>query len=217
MDFLPWSPLALVAAFYLFRSGRWRDDPDARLGLAWFAAVFIVLSCAGFKRADYLLPAFPGAALLLGCVIEHWYQTSLRPGRIAAVFATIVAACLVGWGVFLYQVLPAWEPALSQRAFATAIRQHVPSPRCVHFFRAESHALAFHLGDPLDTFLEWENLDIWAGRPGVHYIVMPGDCAAAWRAHITTGQLVEVIRNTDVVPGTPHHQQLVLMRTDNSP
>ncbi|OAI45315.1 hypothetical protein AYO44_02620 [Planctomycetaceae bacterium SCGC AG-212-F19] len=217
VDFLPWTPLMLIALVYFFRSGRWREDPEARLGFAWFAAVFVVLSCAGFKRADYLLPAYPGAALLFGAVAEHWYQMSLRPRRLAGAFAVLVTACLVGWGVFVHQVLPRWEPALSQRDFAQAIRRYVPPPDCIHFFRAESHELAFHVGFPIDTFLEWENLDIWAGRPGIHYIVMPVGCAAEWSEHVTSGRLVELLRNTDLAPGIPHHQQLVLVRTDNSP
>src|SRR5262249_45487110 len=56
MDFLPWSPLVLLAGWYCLRRGWWRDDPDARFGLIWFGSMFVVLSCARFKRADYLLP-----------------------------------------------------------------------------------------------------------------------------------------------------------------
>jgi 4-amino-4-deoxy-L-arabinose transferase-like glycosyltransferase len=216
IDFFPWSPLVLAGLVYLLRSGRWRGDPEARFGLVWFAVMLALLSCAGFKRADYLLPAYPGAALLLGCVAEQWYRASLRPRRLVVGFAMIVAGCLAGWGGFLHHILPNWEPVLEQRTFANAIRREVPPPRAVHFFRAESHALAFHIGGPMDTFLEWENLDIWVGRPGVHYIVMPMDCAAEWREHLTSGQLVEVLRNTDLVPDIPPRQQMVLMRTDNA-
>src|SRR5262249_13572560 len=67
-DFLPWSVLLPVAGLAFWRRGYWRSDPDARLGLAWFTTVTLVLSCAGFKRGDYLLPAYPGVALFLGCV-----------------------------------------------------------------------------------------------------------------------------------------------------
>jgi len=213
VDYLPWSPLVLLAAWSLYRRG-WREDEEARFGLVWLTVIVLGLSCAGFKRADYLLPAYPGAALLLGCMAERWYRTTARPQWLTAGFCAVVVACLVGWWVQLTNVLPGKEPQREQATFAAAIRRHAPAPNYVRFFRAESHPLAFHLGWPLDTFLEWENLDIWAGRPGVHYIVMPPECAAEWRQHVTSGRLVEVLRNSDLAGGA-HEEPLVLMRTDN--
>jgi len=62
-DFLPWSPLLPLAVWWAYRRGYWRCDAEARFGLAWFVSVSLVLSCARFKRADYLLPAYPGAAV----------------------------------------------------------------------------------------------------------------------------------------------------------
>ena len=58
--------------------------------------------------------------------------------------------------------------------------------------RVEAHALAFHVGRPINTILEWENIEIWAGRPGEHYFVMPPDCARDWPNHITAARLEEV-------------------------
>jgi hypothetical protein len=201
-----------VAAWYLVRRGAWRDDPEARFGLVWLVGVLVLLSCARFKRADYLLPAYPGAALLLGCAAERWYRSAVYSRVLAGAFTAIALACVAGWWIAVDVVLPRWEPSLDQRPFAREIRRHA-GPTYVLFFRAESHALAFHLGYPLNTFLEWENLDIWAGRPGTHYIVMPLDCAAEWSEHVRSGRLVELIRNTDLAPGIPPHQQLVLMKT----
>src|SRR4029077_14922427 len=71
VDFLPWSLLLPVADFICWRRGYWRTDPEARLGMVWLLAVTLVLSCASFKRGDYLLPAYPGAALFLGCVFAN--------------------------------------------------------------------------------------------------------------------------------------------------
>jgi hypothetical protein len=217
IDFLPWSPVVVAAGIYLFRNARWREDPEARFGMVWFGVTLLLLSCAGFKRADYLLPAYPGAALLLGCVAERWYQAAVHRRRLLAAFGLIVAGCLVTWTVVLHHVLPQQEPALEQKTFAHAIREHIPQPGFVHFFRAESHVLAFHVGYPIDTFLEWENLDIWTRTPGTHYIVMPVDAAAEWQDHVTSGRLVEVLRNTDLAAGIPPHEQMVLMRIDNPP
>src|SRR5262249_30229361 len=80
-NFLPWSILIPVAVWFVWRRGWWLPDEEARFGAAWFIAMFSVLSCVSFKRADYLLPAYPGAALFVGCVGERLYQAASRPRR----------------------------------------------------------------------------------------------------------------------------------------
>jgi 4-amino-4-deoxy-L-arabinose transferase-like glycosyltransferase len=210
---LPWSLLLPVAGWFYWRRRNLPRDVEACFGLVWLVAIVLVLSMARFKRADYLLPAFPGAALFLGCAAERWYENTRRRKSLAALFGLILVGCLAGWWVYVDRVLPADEPAREYKRFAAAIRRLVPAPDLVLFFRAEAHALAFHVGPPIDTFLEWENLDIWAGRSGCHYIVMPEDCAAEWPEHVTSGRLEEVSRSTDL-PGAGHRQRpLVLMRT----
>jgi hypothetical protein len=99
------------------------------------------------------------------------------------------------------------------RNVAAEVRRLVPPPQGVLFFRTEAHALAFHLGPPLNTFLEWENLDVWAGRPGTHYILMPREAADEWRQHVTAGQLIEVLSTTFLSGDRP--RELVLMRTSS--
>ena len=71
VDFLPWSLLLPIAAIVCWCRGYWNTDPEVRLGAAWLLAVMFVLSCANFKRGDYLLPAFPGAALFLGAIFAN--------------------------------------------------------------------------------------------------------------------------------------------------
>lgn len=223
MDFLPWSPVLALVIWCALRRPAWRADPELRFGLAWLGAMLLVLSCAGFKRADYLLPAYPGAALAVGCAAERWWRAGrvnalslprfLRPQQLALALTVIVVGCIAGWWFYLEHVLPSAEPAHEYRRFAAEIRRRVRPPQVVLFFRAEVHALAFHVGNPVDTFLEWENLDIWAGRPGPHYIVMPPDCAAEWPRHVASGRLEVVLRNQDL-PGAAHHEHpLVLLRT----
>jgi hypothetical protein len=80
------------------------------------------------------------------------------------------------------------------------------------FFRTEVHLLAFHIGQPIDTLLEWENLDFWAARPETFYVVMPSRYADEWRQHLHAGALVEVMRS-DVLAGAEHDDPLMLFRT----
>jgi 4-amino-4-deoxy-L-arabinose transferase-like glycosyltransferase len=254
-DLLPWSALLPPAVWWFLSQGGWRTDPEARFGLIWLLGIVILLSCARFKRADYLLPAYPGAALFLGCVLERWRTgkgtaererdhelnsvarsgnatrsvragvPTLQVGTRAfgrphgalglGVFSTVVFLLSpMGWWVYLDRVLPEQEPAREDRRFAQVIRRLAPGPQLVIFFRVEAHALAFHVGRPLATVLEWENLDIWASRPGSHYIIMPPDCARDWPNHVTSGRLIEVARNTDLAGGR-HEHPLVLVRTQS--
>ncbi len=72
VDLLPWGLALPLAGWYLWRFRG--ADAQARLGAAWLLAMLVFLSCMRFKRADYLLPAYPGAALLLGCAAERLYR-----------------------------------------------------------------------------------------------------------------------------------------------
>ncbi|MFL5340194.1 MAG: ArnT family glycosyltransferase, partial [Gemmataceae bacterium] len=214
VDALPASLVLLPAAVVFIRRGLWRTDSLARLGLVWLVAVVAVMSCAKFKRADYLLPAYPGLAIFLGCVGEQVWLAG-RPQlrrQLAIGLATALAVVAGTWIYLLHVELPRHEPERELRSFARAIREVAPAPQVVLFFRAEAHALSFHLGRPVNTFLEWENLDVWAGEPGPHFVVMPPDCAARWRQHLSAGELEEVLRSTDLNGGR-HERPLVLMRT----
>jgi 4-amino-4-deoxy-L-arabinose transferase-like glycosyltransferase len=184
----------------------WADDATVRLAVVWLVVMLGLLSLARFKRADYLLPLLPALALLGGALGERFVQQwSGRCQRWAwGVLAGAVVVCVAGWSIYRFTHETQHDADRSLHHFAAAIRQHTAG--LVLFFRVEDHTLAFHLGRPLNTFLEWENLDIWAGRPGTHYIVMPADCARDWPAHLTQGQLVELIRYDGPRP-------LVLVRT----
>jgi 4-amino-4-deoxy-L-arabinose transferase-like glycosyltransferase len=214
IDLLPWSVLLPFAAWRLLARGRWRSDSEASFGGVWLVTVLFVLSCVRFKRADYLLPAYPGAALLLGCAAERWLgeRAGFRAAR-AMVTALVltVDACMAGWWLYLERIQPRDEPSREHRRFAEVIRRLAPAPEVVIFFRVEAHPLAFHVGRPLNTVLEWENLNVWVGRPGPHYVVMEPECAREWPAHLTAGRLEEVLRN-ETLAGSTHEHPLVLLR-----
>jgi 4-amino-4-deoxy-L-arabinose transferase-like glycosyltransferase len=214
-DFLPWSPLLVLAWVGCFRFGWLRDDPEARFGLAWLAAVTVVLSCSSFKRADYLLPAYPGAAIFLGCLCarrgreedERWPWRLLRGEWVVGLAAVMVGV----WGVRLYWTLPGQEPGRDYRALAAEVRRRAPAPEEVLFFRTEAHALAFHVGRPLAVVVEWPELEARLAGSGGRYVVMPPECVREWPRFLSRVRLEEVLRNTDLSGGW-HERPLVLLR-----
>ena len=213
-DLLPWI-LVLPAALYGFcRYQELRKDDAACLGLIWFGAVTLFLSCMSFKRADYLLPAYPGMALFLGvCAERGWQQCSEQTRyakKLIAAGLCIFVLYAAGWQVHNLWLVPAEEGAWPYRAMAQEIRRQTPGP--VIFFRAESHLLMHHLGKPVDTILEWENLEWWVKRPRPVYFVMPENCAGVWREHLPSGSLEEVLRTADYPVGK-HDRPLVVLRS----
>jgi hypothetical protein len=140
-------------------------------------------------------------------------QCHPRAIRGAAVVAGLSACAFVGgWYYYLSVRLPAFEPEREFKGFARLIRSIAPAPQPIIFFRTESHALAFHVGRPVDSILEWENVDTWAGRAGTYYVVMPADLVDEWPEHVHAGKLKEIARN-EPANGRPHEQPLVLLQT----
>ncbi len=210
-DFLPWSPLVIAAFVWARRRGLLRDDPLARFGLAWFLGVFAVLSCARFKRGDYLLPAYPGAALFLACVATRAAET-LRRGWIVdrLVPAVLAGAMVLVWAVRVEILLPAEEPYRDYRPLAARIRHEAPAPAEIVFFRTEAHALAFRVGRPLAVLVEWAELERRLSSPGPHYVVTPPDSAAECRR--LPGLSWEEVSGTTELASGAHERPLLLLR-----
>jgi 4-amino-4-deoxy-L-arabinose transferase-like glycosyltransferase len=213
LDFLPWSPFLLVAAWYLFRHGHWRQDAEARLGLVWFVTIMLVLSCARFKRSDYLLPAYSGAALFLGCAAERWYRQARLARLLPPALAVMLAGCVAGWLVYVEISLPGEEPQKEVKRFAAAIRRLAPKPEPILLFRTEHHALAFHVGRPLQILVQWPDLESWAERAKTGYVVMPPDSYAELQKELPSGQLFEKVLGNADLSGGHHKTPLVLLRT----
>ena len=235
-DMLPWSLAVPGAIYWFYRNRETRKDPAACLGLIWFAAIGLFLSCMSFKRADYLLPAYPGMAIFLAACAERWWRhrwspeaqaptesesfacasDSERSSKFAwASFVAILFVYAVGWHVYHIWFIPAEAKAWPYRAMAQEIRGHTQGP--VIFFRAESHPLMYHLGRPVDTILEWENLRWWVNRPMPVYIVMREDSAHEWRDHLGSGSLEEVLHTIDYVNGKRDRPLVVLRSRGNPP
>jgi 4-amino-4-deoxy-L-arabinose transferase-like glycosyltransferase len=190
IDFLPWSVLLPLGLIHAWRN---RDDREARFGAVWLLAMLVLLSLMRFKRSDYLLPALPGAAWMLGCAGEAWYRR--RRGRWPVVaFGVVMAATVALWLAYCTFIVPVVEESRTHRRFAELVRQQTDGK--VLFFRAEDHNVAFLVGPPQRSLLEWENLDLWAGKLQTTYIIMPPECVAEWPKHLTAGTL-EVVASSE--------------------
>jgi 4-amino-4-deoxy-L-arabinose transferase-like glycosyltransferase len=213
VDFLPWGLVLPPALWWWFRRGKWRDDAETRFGLCWFVSVFLVLSCSRFKRADYLLPAYPGVAIFLGCAMQNWLREQTAKARRLAVAAVItLAGIMVGvWLAKVEWLLPAEEPYRDYGAFAERIRRLAPRPAEVLLFRTESHPLAFHLGRPLAIVVQWRELNERLAQPGTHYLVTPPRYAQECPLHLPGLRLDNILGNTDLAGGN-HEHPLVLLR-----
>src|SRR5205085_1647575 len=154
-------------------------------GLVWLAVMFAVLSCSRFKRADYLLPAYAGAAIFVGCAAERWHlsRTARTRSRAACGFALALALLPAWWVAFDHLVTAKEERAQAQAPFARTVRETAPVPEPILLFRVESHLLAYHLGRPVHTLVEWADLDARLRTGGVHYVVTRAEFVDEVRQH----------------------------------
>jgi 4-amino-4-deoxy-L-arabinose transferase-like glycosyltransferase len=209
-DFLPWTPLLLVA----LATRRWRGDADARFGLIWLLTMIAVLSLSRFKRADYLLPAYAGAAIFLGCAVERYYlaRSARSRKRLAVGFVVLLAFLPAGWFVFDRIVTAKDEAAHEQRPFAMAIRENCPKPEPILLFQVESHLLAYHLGRPVHTLVEWADLRDRLNATGPHFIVIRSDSLDEFRLQVPVPMDIVV---SSVGTNRAHPQRpLTLLRID---
>jgi hypothetical protein len=171
-----------------------------------------VLSAAQFKRADYLLPAFPGAAIALGCAAERWLASRENPRSVMFakwVFGIALAGGLAVWPVMWYVVEPAEAAKQEKRLFAEAIRAHAPKPQTILLFRTESHLLVYHLGTPIHTLVEWGELKDTLSAPGPHTVVMPPEYVGD-AERITGRKLVPIVTLADCMATQPHRPLVCL-------
>lgn len=116
----PWSALVILTLIHV-PIRRWFSHPIAPAAL-WLLLILILFSFSGGKRPDYLMPAYPAAAILAAywwCVVGAKYQ--FRP-ILGALLALMISA-----GHLVYQFTLS-ECAISQmgentRDFARRIRK----------------------------------------------------------------------------------------------
>jgi hypothetical protein len=176
-----------------------------------------VLSISRFKRADYLLPAYPGAAIFLGCALERWYLARTPRTRLRAAwgFALVLALLPAGWLIFDRLVTANEEAARAQAPFGARVRELAPAPEPVVLFRVESHLLAFHLGRPVHTLVEWADLRDRVRGPGPHFVVT----RAAFLDEVRESLALpfDVLARSEDATGARAYRPLLLLRFPGDP
>jgi 4-amino-4-deoxy-L-arabinose transferase-like glycosyltransferase len=215
VDFLPWTPIFNCLTMWSIRTGRWRSDPVFRFCFVAFLGMVTILSTAHFKRSDYLLPAFPFAAMALGCAAESWLasRTTISTVRIAkCVFGGAIGIAILSWLVMMLNVEPAEQKKEEKRHFAAMIRSYAPAPQMIWQFRMESHLLSYHLGRPVYTFVEWSELNEILAAPGPHFVVMPSEYVYPANEILTSRKLIPIARLEEYTRAKPL-RPLVFLRT----
>ncbi|MEZ6241710.1 MAG: hypothetical protein R3B57_01570 [Phycisphaerales bacterium] len=94
---VPWSIPALLALIVIPPT-RWRRHPLAP-AILWVLLVMLVTALIRYRGASYLLPAYPGAAVLAAFVLLH-RRSPITPRTLAAA-GVVVALLITGREVFL--------------------------------------------------------------------------------------------------------------------
>ena len=203
IDFLPWTPFLIGALFVWRRSGA--SDPESRFGIIWFLTILALLSISRFKRADYLTPAYPGAAIFLGCMAERWYSAaSARKQRVGKILLVLcLIGCQAGWIVFERTFNVREGARREQSGMAKRVREYVPQAGKVCLFRVESHLLTFHLGKPVRTLVEWDDLKTRLQSSGGGYFVTQAGLVGECKERLPAFDLSISARSEDFSPVRP--------------
>jgi 4-amino-4-deoxy-L-arabinose transferase-like glycosyltransferase len=147
INFLPWSPL-LFGAVLLALWRRWTaTDAELRRALAALGGMLGLLSLAAFKRADYLAPLYPWAALIVAVALERAVLTLAGNPRLIPLLCVILLVLAgTGQAIYTHTDLARVEPQRECATFATTIKSHADPGEPIVQFRTECHALAYHLG-----------------------------------------------------------------------
>lgn len=186
LNFLPWSFLFPFAAWWLARTGNWRD-PHVQLAILWFGAFFVFLSVAATKRELYLLPAYPAVALLYGVWFGRLCRADAgdadgapRPGPVriytlalAAVFLLLGVASLIG-SVILPRFATGADLNEQEQMVASAVRIPFAAMGLVMLAGAAWMGLSWRSGRT------WRYLTGIAGSHVLLYVVTLSLVMPAW-------------------------------------
>lgn len=154
-DFQPWTTLIPLTLIFVIGNIKiklsFHYDKYNYLFVLSFLFSLLFLSINSFKRSDYLLPAYPAAAFLMGIFFNRLINESrnLKLRKIALGSMGVgIATTLLVFAWLLYVDIPAREPARLAKDWARQTDQFIGEDEEIIFFAEEAHSVAFHLNRP---------------------------------------------------------------------
>ncbi len=139
--FIPWTPFLIY--FYLRFKDQIKKSTWVGQAFIWIILVIVFFSVPTFKRDDYLLPAFPVAAIVTGYFIsqipQKWFQ-----GLVLAVAYT--AILMHGFNDLYVKEHLKSRYGDHVKHFAAVIKDHVSDTKKLVFYDTGYHPLQSHLG-----------------------------------------------------------------------
>ena len=103
LGLLPWTPLVALAAWRLRPAEGWRrGDPVDLFLVLWATLPVVFFSLPRSQSAQYLLPAFPAAALAVGRALGRGRLDDLRARRASAASGALAAAIALALALGLF-------------------------------------------------------------------------------------------------------------------
>ena len=215
-DFQPWTTIIPLLFFYITIKNKKNHILYIINSPFFYILIFIssFLSISSFKRADYLIPAYPAASLIFAIYLNFILsESNIRLQKItknSLIFGFSFTFFVFSW--LLYVDIPTKEPSRLARTWAAQTKKLIEEDEPIIFFGEEAHSLAFHLnrdhevlGSPDDlrefmthnkptwVFTNPQVLNLWpSGPPGIN-----------WET---------VTSNIDEKDGRAPHKPLVLLK-----
>jgi 4-amino-4-deoxy-L-arabinose transferase-like glycosyltransferase len=168
-------PVALLALWLACRDyRRIGEDRAVRFSAIWFLVMLLFFSCMRYKRADYLLPAYPALAMFVGFRLDEFLNslTTSQRKRWYLGYTSAVAISVVGWCIYITWVLPEINQVRQERDFAQVVRQYCGADQAIYMFGTEAHLLSYHVGPPIRRSFDAEQVRGWLEGRGPLYVIV---------------------------------------------
>lgn len=220
-DFQPWPTIGLILGFFNFKHvkqhiSRIFEFKSIRyFSIIWLLLLLSALSISNFKRADYLLVAYPACSLLLGSFLNSIsiYNTS-KIHRFIFLFSIFSGVCttflVLSWLIFVD--IPNQEPYRDAIIWAKKINMVIPIKEPILFFGEEAHSLAFHLNRQHRILGKPEELAAALSFEKPVWVVTNPEVLILWPSGPPGTKWEKVDSNTQNGDGQAHHKPLILLK-----
>lgn len=218
-DFQPWTTILPITFIVFFLESKNITIPifiaTKNPSLYQFIFILSFLSLSSFKRADYLLPAYPSAAILIGTYLNILFKGNFEGQKKWSITGPLTLGIMTTFLVFawlLYLDIPSKESTRMAKVWAQQTGKLIGDSESIIFFAEEAHSLAFHLNRPHEVIGSPEELScflkpdspIWVfTNPNVIDLWPSGPPGTAWEV---------VSSNIDPHDGRNPHKPLVLLK-----